>query len=82
MRAALCKLLPIDLHPRAFRPEDVAVTSAAHIGVIVWRIGGDDGAPVFELAAFRSMAASLWHAIDGSAAEYGITFAAAGCSRA
>ena len=75
VRAALGKLLPIDLHPTAFRPGDVAVTSAAHIGVTVWRSADDDAAaPVFELAAFRSMAASLWHAIDSSAAEYGLTF--------
>jgi len=74
VRSALRKLLPIDLHPTAFRAGDVAVTIAAHIGVTVWRLADVDGdVPVFELAAFRSMAASLWHAIDQSAAEYGLT---------
>jgi sarcosine oxidase subunit gamma len=75
VRATLRKMLPIDLHPTAFRPGDVAVTIAAHIGVTVWRLADDDdGVPVFELAAFRSMAASLWHTIDTSAAEYGLSF--------
>ena len=74
VRAVLRKLLPIDLHPTTFRAGDVAVTVAAHIGVTVWRLADQDGdLPVFELAASRSMAASLWHAIDHSAAEYGLT---------
>jgi sarcosine oxidase subunit gamma len=73
VRDALGKLLAIDLHPSAFRPGDVAATIAAHIGVTLWRLEDDaGGVPVFEMAAFRSLAESLWHAIGESAAEYGI----------
>ena len=72
---ALAKLLPIDLHPRVFRPGDVATTIAAHMGVTFWRLDdGADGAPVFEIVAFRSLAKSLWHAINESAAQFGLEF--------
>ncbi len=40
-REALCKLVPIDLHPRIFRSGDVAVTVAAHIGATLWRLDDD-----------------------------------------
>lgn len=73
VRDTLGKLLPIDLHPSAFKPGDVAVTHAAHIGVTLWRLADTDVvSPVFELATFRSMVGSLWHAIDGSAKEFGL----------
>lgn len=72
VRETLGKLIPIDLHPRAFQVGHVAVTIAAHIGVTLWRVDDrDDGAPVFEIAAFRSFASSLWHALSTSAAEFG-----------
>lgn len=72
VREALAKLVPVDLHPRAFQVGDVAVTVAAHIGVTLWRSENrNDGAPVFEIAAFRSFASSLWHALSTSAAEFG-----------
>jgi sarcosine oxidase subunit gamma len=72
VRETLGKLAMIDLHPRAFQIDDVAVTVAAHIGVTLWRSEDRaDGAPVFEIAAFRSLAASLWHALSTSAAEFG-----------
>ncbi len=70
LRQALVRLVPIDVHPRMFRPGDVAATVAAHIGVTFWRLeDGADGAPVFEIAVFRSLAKSLWHAIGESAAQ-------------
>ena len=68
IRDALAKLLPIDLHPAAFRPGDVAVTVASHIGVTVWQI---DDAPRYRLAVARSYAASFWRGFVASAAEYG-----------
>jgi sarcosine oxidase subunit gamma len=62
VRATLSKLLPIDLHPRAFAVGDVAGTVAAHIGAVLWRLpDGADGEPVMELAVYRSMAAAIWH---------------------
>jgi sarcosine oxidase subunit gamma len=72
VRQALCKLLPIDLHPRAFRIGDAAATVAAHIGAALWRLeDAADGAAVFEVAIFRSLAESFWCALSESAAEFG-----------
>ena len=68
IRNVLAKGCLIDLHPRAFRPGDVALTSIAHIGVQLWQI--DDG-PTYELAVYRSMAMSFWSWFEGAAAEYG-----------
>lgn len=66
---ALCKLVPIDVHPRAFKIGDVAVTVAAHIGATLWRLEDHtDGSPVFEIAVFRSLATSFWLVMTESAA--------------
>jgi methylglutamate dehydrogenase subunit D len=69
IRATFEKGLAVDLHPRAFGTGDVAVTTCAHIGVIVWQT---DEAPTYELAVFRSYAGSLWHWLAESAAEFGL----------
>lgn len=72
IRDALCKLVPIDLHPRAFKVDDVAVTVAAHIGCTLWRLEDEAGGnTVFDVAVFRSLAASFWSALSHSAAEFG-----------
>jgi sarcosine oxidase subunit gamma len=69
VRDTLCKLVPVDVHARAFKIGDVATTIAAHIGATLWRLeDGDDGSPVFEIAVFRSLAASFWHLLSKSAA--------------
>ncbi len=68
LRDALAKGFEIDLHPRAFRPGDVAVTVVAGVSAIVWQI---DERPTFEVAVPRSMAGSFWHWLSESAAEYG-----------
>jgi methylglutamate dehydrogenase subunit D len=67
-RDALAKGLPIDLHPRAFRPGDTALTVAALIGVQIWQI---DEKPTYEIAVFRGFARNFWHLLAESAAEYG-----------
>jgi heterotetrameric sarcosine oxidase gamma subunit len=70
------KIIPIDVHPRAFGPGEVASTVAAHIGVTLWRLkvpGADS--PVFEVALFRSLAASFWLALCQAAAEFGFVVA-------
>ena len=69
LRATFEKGLAVDLHPRAFGPGDVAVTTCAHLGVIVWQL---DEAPTYEVAVFRSLAASFWHWLSESAAEFGL----------
>ncbi|WP_072394358.1 sarcosine oxidase subunit gamma family protein [Hyphomicrobium sp. CS1GBMeth3] len=66
-RSVLAKGVPLDLHPRAFRPGDVAITHASHIGVILWQV---DDQPTYEVALFRSYADSFAHWLFESAAEY------------
>lgn len=64
VRETLAKLIPIDLHPRAFVVGQVAETVAAHIGVLLWRLeDAADGSSVFELAVPRSSSVSFCHAL-------------------
>jgi methylglutamate dehydrogenase subunit D len=73
VRDTLAKIIPLDVHPAAFRPGDVASTVAAHMGVTLWQLeDAADGSPVFEFAVFRSLAGSFWHALSLSAAEFGL----------
>lgn len=72
VRQALCKLVPIDLHPRTFAVGDVYATVAAHISVTLWRLQDEpNGHAVFEIAVYRSLAESFWTALSESAAEFG-----------
>jgi methylglutamate dehydrogenase subunit D len=68
-RDALAKGLTIDLHPSAFATGFAAVTSVAHIGVVLWQI---DDCPTYEFAVPRSYALSFWHWLKTSAIEYGL----------
>lgn len=74
-RDALAKGLPIDLHARAFRPGDTALTLAAHIGLQIWQI---DENPTYEIAVFRGFAGTFWHFLTEAAAEYGYRVAEPG----
>lgn len=67
-RAMLAKGVAVDLHPRAFEPGQVAVTSIAHIGVQLWQ---RDAEPTYEIAVARSFAGSFWHWLEHAAAEFG-----------
>ncbi len=69
VRDALAKGFPIDLHPRAFGPDDAAITLVSHITAHIWQTRAD---PVYEVAVARSLAASFWHWLEASAAEYGL----------
>lgn len=71
VREALCKLVPIDLHPNAFAVGAVAATVASYIGTTIWRLDDQAGSAVFEMAVYRSMADSFWSALSASAAEFG-----------
>ena len=66
-RDVLAKGVPIDLHPRAFEANNVAITHASHIGIIFWQI---DDAPAYEIAMFRSFADSFAHWLLESSAEF------------
>lgn len=65
-REALAKMLTIDLHPRAFPPDGAATTSAAGLGIVIWRAGD-----AFVLASGRSTAADLWRRLTAACAQYG-----------
>lgn len=67
-RAMLAKGLPIDLHPRAFTPGSAATSTISLMGVQLWQV---DDAPTYDLAIFRSVAASFWRWLTASAAEFG-----------
>jgi len=70
LRETLAKLVPVDLHPRAFGVGAVAGTLLGHIGALLWRLEDDpQGYPVFEVAVYRSMAQSLWHDLINHAPE-------------
>lgn len=72
VRETFAKLVPIDVHARAFAVADAASTVLAHIGVTMWRREDGPGAmPVFEIVLFRSLARSFWHALAEAAAEFG-----------
>lgn len=67
IRDVLAKGIPVDLHPRAFASNGVAITHASHIGIILWQT---DAAPVYEIAMFRSFADSFAGWLMHSAAEF------------
>jgi methylglutamate dehydrogenase subunit D len=56
VRELLARLVPIDVHERAFPVGSVASSVAGHVGVTLWRLDDADGAPAFELALYRSFA--------------------------
>ena len=69
VRQALAKGVVIDLHPRAFKPGDVAATIVSHIAVTLVML---DDAPSYEILTPRSSALSFWHWLEASAAEFGL----------
>ena len=67
-RDVLAKGLPIDLHQRAFKTGDAAITHASHIGITLWQL---DDMPTYEIAMFRSFADGFWHWLQDAAAANG-----------
>lgn len=68
VRDVLAKGLAIDLDPRVFPAGGAATSTLSHMGVLVWREGDEQA---YDIALFRSVAASFWRWLDASAAEYG-----------
>ena len=68
-RHVLGKAVAIDLHPRAFRPGDVALTPAFHIAAQVWQV---DDAPTYDLSVARGTAGSLAAWMVRAAEEDGV----------
>jgi heterotetrameric sarcosine oxidase gamma subunit len=77
-RDALAKGCPIDLHPRAFKRGDAAVTAISHVGVLLWQLSDDTG---LHVAVPRGMAGSFWSWLAGSAAELGLEVVAPDAQR-
>jgi heterotetrameric sarcosine oxidase gamma subunit len=67
-RDALAKGVPIDLHPRAFKPGDTAVTTVAYMGAHLWQL---DATPTYEFAVFRSFSVAFWQWLMDASAEFG-----------
>lgn len=72
-REILSSLVTVGLHPRAFAAGDAASTHAAGISIHLWQV---DDAPSYEIAAFRSYAATLWRWIAHAGAARGLEAAA------
>jgi sarcosine oxidase subunit gamma len=68
-RDALAKGVPIDLDPRVFGPDDTAMTVAAHINIHFWQ---NDPIPTYDIAVFRSLAASFCEWLLDAAAEFAV----------
>ncbi len=68
-RETLAKGVTIDLHLRAFRMGDTAITLASHLNL---QLILTDDTPNFMLLASRPFAADLWHWLEASAAEFGL----------
>ena len=77
-REVLGKAVAIDLHPRAFRPGDVALTAAFHIAAQLWQV---DHVPTYDLSVTRSYAGSLAAWLIAAAEEYGVDVTAGTGSR-
>lgn len=69
IREALAKGFTIDLHPQIFWTSHTAMTAVSHIAAQITRIADE---PVFEVIFPRSYAASFWHWLEASAAEFGL----------
>jgi sarcosine oxidase subunit gamma len=68
VRDVMAKGVSIDLHPRAFRTGDAAVTTASHLAVHLWQVADK---PVYRLLIVRTYFDSFWRWLAVSAAEYG-----------
>jgi sarcosine oxidase subunit gamma len=67
VRDVLAKGVAVDLHPKAFKPGDVACTLVSYINTQIDML--DD--TTWQLTAPRSMAGSFWSWLTASAAEFG-----------
>jgi sarcosine oxidase subunit gamma len=66
-RDLLAKGCAVDLHPRAFRPGDLALTALARVRVIICQTAQD---PAYEILVERSYAGYLWHWLGDAATEF------------
>lgn len=69
VRDALAKGIAVDLHPRAFRPGDTALTLAERIPIQIWQT---EETPCYEIAFPRSTAGAFWSWLVAQAAFAGV----------
>lgn len=69
VRSVLSGAVPVDLHPRTFRPGDTAITLAGHVGIQLRQV---DDAPTFEILAFRGYAGSLFGLLYDAGLKFGV----------
>ncbi|TDR33531.1 sarcosine oxidase subunit gamma [Aquamicrobium defluvii] len=69
VRAALSKILPIDLHPRVFARDDTRSTAAGHIGIQIVCV---EDTPCYLLLIPRSTAPDFARWLIASSAEFGV----------
>ena len=67
VRDVLAKGVPVDLHPKVFKPGDVACTVVGYINTQIEMLDET----TWQLAPPRSMAGSFWSWLTASAAEFG-----------
>ena len=65
-RDILAKSVGLDLHDTVFPVGAGAVTTAAHLGLILWRRETE----AFEILSFRSYAESFWHWLVETGADF------------
>jgi heterotetrameric sarcosine oxidase gamma subunit len=70
-RDVLARGVMIDLHDREFPVGAAALTSIAHMPVMLWRLPDAPEGPTFQLASARSMAGSLWAWLKSATAVFG-----------
>ena len=66
-RKVMAKNTSIDLHPRAFRPGQCALTAVAHMSALVIQV---DDTPSYDLFVARSLARSFAHVIEHACYEF------------
>jgi sarcosine oxidase subunit gamma len=67
-RDVVSAFVPLDIHPTVFPEGAAAATLGAHLSLTLWRPPGLDG---LEIAAYRSFAGALVHAVTTAAAAVG-----------
>ena len=69
VREVLAKGVAIDLHPRAFKTGDAALTTVSHLALQLWQTSD---APTYRALVVRAFFESFWHWLAASGAEYGV----------
>lgn len=65
-RDVLARLVPLDFHPRVFKPGSFAMTGLHHTPVLIQCTGQAS----FDIYALRTFAMSVWETVTDAALEY------------